>query len=177
MISPFKLLAALAPVAGGAAVLAWRIRETRTPVTIPKIVIPPLGMSTGFFMFVRPEMRIPLPLAIGAFLAGALLLAIPLTRTSSMEWQGDVVMMRRSNGFLLILLGLLALRLLLHDYVGHLLPPTQTAALFYVLAFGMILRWRATMYVRFRQLVAQRASGNGNPGIFPDGTGGPGPQA
>jgi membrane protein CcdC involved in cytochrome C biogenesis len=166
VISPLRLLPALAPVAGGAAVLVWRIRETRTPVTIPKIVIPPLGMSTGFFMFIRPEMRIPLPLAIGAFLVGALLLAIPLIRTSTMEWQGNVVMMRRSNGFLLILLGLLALRLLLHDYIGHMLPATQTAALFYVLAFGMILRWRTGMYIRFRRLIA-RSGPQSEPGVLP----------
>jgi len=155
MISPLRLVTVMAPFAGGAAVMAWRFRETRTPVTARKIVIPPLGMSTGFFMFVRPEMRIPWPLAAGAFLAGALVLAIPLERTSSMEWQGDVVMMRRSNGFLLILLGLLALRLLLHDYIGHLLPPAQTAATFFVLAFGMILRWRVGMYIRFRRLMSR----------------------
>lgn len=154
MISALKLLPVVAPIVGGSAVLAWRIRETQTPVTARKIVIPPLGMSTGFFMFVRPEMRIPWLLGVGAFLFGALVLAIPLERTSTLERHGDVVMMRRSNGFLLILLALLALRLLLHDYVGHLLPPLQTGALFFVLAFGMIARWRAAMYFRYRRLVA-----------------------
>lgn len=157
MISPLRLIPVLAPFVGGTAVLVWRFRETRTPVTTRKIVIPPLGMGTGFFMFVKPEMRIPWPLAAGAFLVGALILAVPLARTSTMERQGDVVMMRRSNGFLLILLGLLALRLLLHDYVGHLLPPRQTAALFFVLAFGMILRWRVGMLLRFRRLLADPA--------------------
>jgi len=135
--------------------MAWRIRETRTPVTARKIIIPPLGMSTGFFMFIRPEMRIAWPLGITAFLVGALLLAIPLARTSSMGWQGKVIMLQRSNWFMLILLGLFAIRLLLHDYVGHLLPPAQTAALFFVLAFGMIVRWRAGMYLRFRKLLEQ----------------------
>ncbi|HSG09620.1 MAG TPA: cytochrome c biogenesis protein CcdC [Longimicrobiales bacterium] len=154
MISPLKLLPVVAPFVGGGAVLAWRIRETRTPVTVRKIVIPPLGMSTGFFMFVRPEMRIPWALALAAFLVGALILSVPLERSSSLERQGDVVMMRRSNGFLVILLGLLALRLLLHDYVGHLLPPLQTGALFFVLAFGMISRWRAAMYLKYRRLMA-----------------------
>ena len=154
IIPALKFLPFLAPVVGGTAVLAWRIRETRTPVTARKIILPPLGMSTGFFMFVRPEMRIPWLLAVGAFLFGALVLSIPMERTSSLERQGGVVMMRRSNRFLVILLGLLALRLLLHDYVGHLLPPLQTGALFFVLAFGMILRWRAAMYFRYRRLVA-----------------------
>jgi membrane protein CcdC involved in cytochrome C biogenesis len=154
VISPLKLLPVLAPIVGGSAVMVWRFRETRTPVTVRKIVIPPMGMSTGFFMFVRPEMRIAWPLALAAFLFGALVLSIPLDRSSTLEREGDVVMMRRSNWFLLILLGLLAVRLLLHDYVGHLLPPLQTGALFFVLAFGMILRWRVGMYFRYRRLVA-----------------------
>jgi len=72
-----------------------------------------------------------------------------------MGWQGNVIMLQRSNWFMLILLGLFAIRLLLHDYVGHLLPPAETAALFFVLAFGMILRWRAGMYLRFRKLTEQ----------------------
>jgi len=143
----------LAPIAGGLAILAWRIQETRTPVTAPKIVIPPLAMSSGLFMFVMPSMRVPWTWALGAFAAGALLLSYPLARTSSLERVGDQILMRRSNGFLLILLGLLGLRLGLHDYVGHLVPARQTAALFFLLAFGMILRWRVSMYLRFREIV------------------------
>jgi len=102
-------------------------------------------------------MRVPLTWAVVAFLFGALVLSWPLARTSSLERQGDVVMMRRSNGFLLILLGLVALRLLLHEYVGALLPPKQTAAIFFILAFGMILRWRTGMYLRYRRIRAEAA--------------------
>jgi membrane protein CcdC involved in cytochrome C biogenesis len=152
MIPATKLIPLLAPIAGGTAVLVWRVRETQTPVTTAKIVIPPLGMATGFLMFVSPAMRIPWALALGAFLFGATVLSYPLARTSTLERQGDVVMMRRSNGFLLILLGLLALRLALHEWIGHLLPARQTAALFFVLAFGMILRWRVGMYLRYRAM-------------------------
>jgi membrane protein CcdC involved in cytochrome C biogenesis len=65
--------------------------------------------------------------------------------------------MRRSPGFILILLGLLAIRLGLHDYIGRVLPARQTAALFFVLAFGMILRWRVSMYFNFRRLQAAPA--------------------
>ncbi|MEZ4416069.1 MAG: cytochrome c biogenesis protein CcdC [Gemmatimonadota bacterium] len=152
MVPLAKFLPVLAPIAGGAAVLVWRFRETRTPVTARKIIIPPLGMSTGFGMFLVPEMRIPWSWALVAFLAGALILAVPLMRSSTLERQGDVVVMRRSHGFVVILLGLLALRLLLHEYIGHLISGKQTAAVFFVLAFGMILRWRTAMYLRFRAL-------------------------
>jgi membrane protein CcdC involved in cytochrome C biogenesis len=153
MIPLTRLIPMLAPVVGGSAVLAWRIRETRTPVTIPKIVIPPLGMSTGFGMFFVPSMRIPWSWAVGALLVGALVLSVPLAKTSSLERRGDVVLMRRSNGFLIILLVLLAIRVALHEWVGELLPPKQTAALFFVLAFGMILRWRVGMLIRYLRLV------------------------
>jgi membrane protein CcdC involved in cytochrome C biogenesis len=151
---PLKLLFALAPVVGGAGVLVWRWHETRTPVTAKKIVIPPLAMATGFAMFLAPPLRVPWTWAAAAFLAGAVLLAIPLMRSSSLERTGDVVIMRRSPGFLLILLGLLALRIALHEWVGSHVSPAQTAALFFVLAFGMILRWRAGLYRRYRALTA-----------------------
>jgi membrane protein CcdC involved in cytochrome C biogenesis len=150
-----KLAGVVAPVAGGAAVMVWRFQETRTPVTAKKILIPPLGMSTGFFMFVSPAMRFPLSWGIGAFLFGALVLSWPLARTSTLEREDDVILMRRSPFFLVILLGLLALRLGLHDQIGHLLPPKQTAAFFFVLAFGMIVRWRASMYRAFLRLQAE----------------------
>ena len=152
MPTAFRILTVLAPIAGGLGVLAWRIQETRTPVTARKIIIPPLGMATGLSMFAVPTMRLPWTWGLAAFAFGALVLSYPLARTSSLERSGDVVLMRRSNGFLLILLALLSLRLGLHDYIGHLLPPAQTASLFFLLAFGMILRWRVAMYLRFREL-------------------------
>lgn len=157
MIHATKLIPMLAPFVGGSAVLVWRFHETRTPVTARKIVLPPLGMSTGFFMFLVPGMRVSWAWALGAFLLGALVLSIPLARSSTLERDGDRILMRRSNGFLLILLGLLALRLLLHEWVGEVLPARQTGAVFFLLAFGMILRWRVGMYVRFRRMVREPA--------------------
>jgi membrane protein CcdC involved in cytochrome C biogenesis len=149
-----KLLPALAPLVGGAAVLLWRFQETRTPVTVRRIVLPPLAMASGFAMFALPDMRVPWSWAALAFGVG-LLLSWPLARSSSLERQGEVVVMRRSSGFLLILLGLLAARVALHDWVGHLLSARQTASVFFVLAFGMILRWRIGMYRGYRRLVSQ----------------------
>jgi membrane protein CcdC involved in cytochrome C biogenesis len=140
---------------GAAAVLAWRVRETRRPITARKIVLPPLGMSTGFGMFAYAPARIPLPWAVSAFLAGALLLAYPVMKTSKLVRQGDVVLMQRSKAFLWILFGLVVLRVSLRAYVEQYVNPLQTGALFFVLAFGMILRWRATMYLEYRKLTAQ----------------------
>ncbi len=145
-------------IVGGIAVLAWRVQETRSPVSLARIVLPPLGMSTGFCMFLLPAMRIPWTWAAAAFLLGSLVLAWPLARTSTLQRQGELVLLRRSNAFLVVILGLLALRLALRAYVDQFLTPERTAAIFFVLAFGMILRWRAGMFVQYRRLVGDGAS-------------------
>jgi membrane protein CcdC involved in cytochrome C biogenesis len=147
------LFGGAAAVGGAVVVLAWRVRETQRPVTARSILIPPLGMSTGFSMFLVPLFRVPWTWALGAFLLGALVLSYPLTHSSRLTRRGDVVMLQRSRAFLAILVGLVVLRLALRDYVEHLISPTQTAGLFFVLAFGMIARWRAGMYVEYRRLV------------------------
>lgn len=143
----------VAPVVGGAAILAWRVRETRVPVTAKTIVMPPMAMSTGFGMFLSPLTRVPWVWAIGALLFGLLVLSWPLVASSRLELRDAVVYMKPSRAFLGILLGLLAIRLVLHDYIGHLISPLQTAALFYLMAFGMIVRWRAGMYRQYRRIV------------------------
>ena len=148
------LLLAAMSIVGALVILAWRVRETQRPVSVKSIVIPPLGMSTGFFMFVNPNFRLPWLWAMGAFLVGALFLAYPLLRSSHLTREGERVMMQRSRAFLAIILGLAAIRIGLHEYLDELLPARQTGALFFVLAFGMISRWRAWMFLEYRKLVA-----------------------
>ncbi len=147
-------LPGLATAAAAALLLAWRVRETRRPVSPRSILLPPLGMSSGFSMFLMPDFRISWAWALGALVAGALLLAVPLVRSTRLARQGNAVMMQRSRAFLGILLGLVAVRLLLRNYVGHILPARQTAGVFFILAFGMIARWRAWMWVEYRKLAS-----------------------
>jgi len=142
----------VAAVAGAATVMAWRVRETTRPVSMRSIVLPPLAMSTGFMMFVVPEMRLPLSWAAGAFLVGALVFSWPLARSSRLERTGDVIVMRRSRAFLLILLALFAVRFALREWIDRIISPLQTGALFFVLAFGMILAWRLRMLREYRTL-------------------------
>jgi membrane protein CcdC involved in cytochrome C biogenesis len=141
-------------VLGFLAVMAWRIREGRTAVTVRKIVIPPLGMATGFSMFVVPMFRVPWLWAAGAFLIGALVLAEPLVRTSRLKLVGDTVMMHRSAAFFVVVVVLAVVRFLARGYLDHVITYQQSAGLFFILAFGMILRWRASMYFEYRRVVA-----------------------
>jgi membrane protein CcdC involved in cytochrome C biogenesis len=136
-------------------VLVWRVREARSAVTIRKIIIPPLGMATGFSMFFVPAFRVPWTWAAGAFLVGMVALAYPLLITSRLVRDGDAIMMRRSNAFFLVVIALAAIRFFARDYLDTILSLQQTAGLFFVLAFGMILRWRMRMFFEYRTLAAQ----------------------
>lgn len=148
----------VASVAGLAGVLVWRVREGRTAVTARKILIPPLGMATGFSMFVMPAFRVPWTWAIIAFLIGAIALAYPLLLTSSLERTGEVIMMKRSGAFFTVVIVLAAIRYLARGYFDRLLTMEQTGALFFVLAFGMILRWRMDMFFKYRALTGRDKS-------------------
>jgi membrane protein CcdC involved in cytochrome C biogenesis len=141
-------------LAGLVAVTMWRLREARSAVSLKKIIIPPLGMASGFSMFVVPAFRIPWAWAGLAFLIGALALAWPLLLTTRLERQGDAVMMKRSSAFLLVLLVLAAIRFFAHGYFDTILTTQQTAGIFFILAFGMIVVWRAKLLMDFRRLSA-----------------------
>lgn len=154
-LPPLSVLSLVSSILGATAVLFWRVRETRTPVSTKKIVIPPMGMSTGFAMFLVPVFRVPWSWAAAAFLLGALVLAYPLLRTSRLVREGDVVMMQPSKAFLAILVVLAGIRLAARGYLDTVLSLQQTAALFFILAFGMILRWRTQLLLDYRALRAE----------------------
>jgi membrane protein CcdC involved in cytochrome C biogenesis len=145
--------AILGSLAGLTAVIIWRVRETRSPVSMRKIVVPPLGMATGFSMFIVPAFRIPWAWAGGAFVIGAVALAWPLLATTRLVRQGDAVTMQRSAAFFSVIVALAAIRLLARGYLDSVLSVQQTGALLFVLAFGMILRWRTRMLLEYRRLI------------------------
>jgi membrane protein CcdC involved in cytochrome C biogenesis len=144
----------LASLVGLVAVTMWRLREARSAVSLRKIVIPPLGMATGFSMFFVPAFRIPWAWAGLAFLIGAVALAWPLLLTTRLERQGDAVMMRRSSAFLAVILVLAVIRFAARGYFDTILTAQQTGGVFFILAFGMIVIWRAKMLMDFRRLTA-----------------------
>ncbi|WP_068774490.1 CcdC family protein [Paenibacillus sp. FJAT-26967] len=134
-------------------VLAIRMKASKRPVNAMKILMPPIGMSTGFLMFVAPMTRIPVTWGLLAFAVGAVVFAYPLIRSSGFTKQGDYVYLHRSKAFLFILIILLAIRMLLHGYVEEFISVYQTASVFFILAFGMLLPWRVAMYVQYRKLM------------------------
>jgi membrane protein CcdC involved in cytochrome C biogenesis len=152
-VPPLNVMSFISSVAGAIAVMIWRVRESRTPVSVKKIIIPPLGMATGFGMFFVPAFRVPWTWAGIAFLGGALGLAYPLLRTSRLIREGETVMAQRSNAFFAVIILLAGIRIAARSYLDTVLSVPQTAALFFILAFGMILRWRTQMLFQYRALI------------------------
>ena len=145
-----EILSTFVIVTGALAVIFIRLQAAKKPTSVRKIIMPPLGMMTGFFMFLFPIMRVPVSYLGIAFLAGCLF-SYPLIATSHMQLVDEQVYLKRSPAFILVLLALLVLRLILHTYIERYVTIAQTGAIFFVLAFGMILPWRIVMYFRYRE--------------------------
>lgn len=152
-IHPLVVLAVT--LLGAVGVLIYRRREGRRPVTLASIVAPPLGMATGFSMFVFPQTHVPFAWATAALALGATVFAWPLVRTSRLKVSGREVFVERSKAFLWILVGLVAVRYGLREWIEHWLGLVQTGALFFLLAFGMVARWRVQMLLEYRSLRAR----------------------
>jgi membrane protein CcdC involved in cytochrome C biogenesis len=147
------MIASIVFVFGALSMIFIRIKAADKPTNAKKILIPPLGMSTGFLMFVYPPTHISWTWAGVAFLCGALLFSIPLIKTSKFELREGKVFLKRSPAFIFILVGLLAIRLALHSYIEAFLSIPQTGALFFILAFGMLVPWRIAMYLQYQKLI------------------------
>jgi membrane protein CcdC involved in cytochrome C biogenesis len=133
-------------------IIVFRIRNTKRPTNAKLIIMPPIGMSSGFLMFIYPPMRFPLLWGILIFIIGAIFFSIPLILSSKFERVGNDIYLRRSKAFVIILVVILLVRLLLHGYVEQWVSILQTAAMFFVLAFGMLLPWRIAMYIQYTKL-------------------------
>lgn len=144
---------AIVALLGLLVVLAWRIREGCRPVTLGAIVAPPLGMLTGLSMFFVPMFRVPYSWSALSFALGAILFAIPLMRTSRLRLDGSVVMVQRSSSFFVVIIALASVRLFARQYIGTYLSLSQTASLSFLLALGMVTRWRTAMYLEYKRLV------------------------
>ena len=137
------------------AVIFVRLQAAKRPTSVKKIIIPPLGMSTGFLMFLSPVMQIPWLYALIALFVG-FLFSIPLIATSHMQEIDEEIYLKRSPAFIIVLLSLLVIRLSLHTYIEKYITLPQTGGAFFILAFGMLLPWRLVMYFRFKKYDANR---------------------
>lgn len=154
-----QLASLLVSLLAGSMVIFLRMRGSNRPTTLRKIIIPPLGMATGFIMFAVPDTRVPWLWALTAFAVGAIFFSYPLIRTTRLEAAGGIVYVKRSKAFVWIIIGMLVLRIILHDWVERYIDVVQSAGLFFILAFGMIVFWRAAMLRAYLKVTGENGVG------------------
>ncbi|WP_249869660.1 CcdC family protein [Oceanobacillus saliphilus] len=148
----FWLVASTAVAAFMAAVMiVVRIRASKKPATVKKIILPPLFMSTGALMFLFPVFHISWIQMMEAFLLG-MIFSIFLIKASRFEIRGNDIFMIPSRAFPYILFGLLLARIIIKLVIGSYISFGETSGMFFMLAFGMIITWRIAMLYQFLQL-------------------------
>ncbi|MCI0184539.1 CcdC family protein [Sulfoacidibacillus ferrooxidans] len=147
-----QLISMIAIIVGALIVIVIRLQAAKKPTSTMKIIMPPLGMITGFLMFLVPDIRIPWTYALITFLVGCFF-SIPLIYTSHMKKVDGDIYLKRSPTFIFVLLTLLIIRLALDSYIGTLVTIAQTGGMFFILAFGMLLPWRVAMLLRYKKFL------------------------
>lgn len=140
-------------IAAGMAVamIFVRLKASKKPATVKKIVLPPIFMSTGALMFIFPVFHIAWTQVLEAFLVG-MLFSILLIKSSKFEIRGSEIYLKPSKAFPFVLFGLLIVRIIIKLIVGSHISLGETSGMFFILALGMILTWRIVMLYQFLQL-------------------------
>lgn len=146
-----QLLSLLIGILFAGSIIFVRLRASNRPTNARKILIPPIGMSTGFLMFVAPQCHVSWLDFFEALLVGAVF-SILLVKTSKFEIRNEHIYLKRSKAFAFVLIGLLIIRVIIKIYVEQSISYAQTGALFFTLAFGMILPWRIAMFIMYKRL-------------------------
>ncbi len=128
-----------------------RLRAARKPASVKKIILPPLFMSTGAFMFLFDPFQVSWHQVLEAMSVGVVF-SILLIKTSNFEVRDKQIYLKPSKAFGAILIGLLLLRIVLKLIVGQSVSFGETSGMFFLLALGMILSWRIAMLIRFKRL-------------------------
>ncbi|WJE51241.1 cytochrome c biogenesis protein CcdC [Bacillus cereus] len=128
-----------------------RLKSAKKPVTLKKIILPPIFMSTGASMYFLPEFRLTTTEILEAVIVG-LFFSIFLIKTSKFEIRGKDIYLIPSKAFIVILVGLLVVRIAFKSYLSQSIDLGQLSGMFFLLAFAMIVSWRIGMYRSFIKL-------------------------
>ena len=82
----------------GTFVLVMRLKAQKRPVTVKKIIIPPLAMSTGALMFIFEEFRVE-PIEILEAAALGAVFSIILIKTSKFEYKENDIYLKLQKHF------------------------------------------------------------------------------
>ncbi|MBB4825938.1 membrane protein CcdC involved in cytochrome C biogenesis [Sporosarcina luteola] len=125
-----------------------RTKAAKRPISAKRIILPPLFMSTGAFMFLFEEFRVPFPQVMEAVGVG-LLFSLILIKTTNFEKRDGLLYVKKSKAFIVILLSLLVIRLIAKLILSSSIDVGELGGMFFLLAFAMILPWRIGMLIKY----------------------------
>lgn len=128
-----------------------RLKMTKRPTSVKRIILPPLFMSTGALMFLFPVFQISWYQVFESFILGVIF-SFLLIKSSKFEVRGEEIYLNPSKAFPFILIGLLIVRILLKVVVSGHISVGETGGVFFLLAFGMLLTWRIVMLYQFLRI-------------------------
>ncbi len=150
--SPLFLLASTLVAIGMAITMIFiRLKAAQKPTSPKKIILPPIFMSTGAFMYIVPEFRLT-PIEIIETCLVGLFFSIFLIKTTKFEIKDNDIYLIPSKAFIFILFGLLIVRTVVKLIIGSTVSFGETSGIFFLLAFAMILSWRVSMLYKFNRL-------------------------
>ncbi|MBD8068200.1 CcdC family protein [Bacillus sp. PS06] len=132
-------------------VIFVRLRAAKKPTSVKKIVLPPIFMSTGALMFILPMFRVSPIQIVEAVIVGCLF-SILLIKTSTFEIKDNEIYLKRSKAFIYILVGLLIIRIVMKTILSSTIDFGELSGMFWLLAFAMIVPWRAAMYLKYKKV-------------------------
>ncbi|MGE6517000.1 CcdC family protein [Lysinibacillus sphaericus] len=132
----------------GSFVMVIRMRASKKPTNEKKIIIPPIAMSSGAFMFLFEQFRVP-PMQVLEAAAVGMVFSTILIATSKFEVKGHDIYLKRSKAFVFILMGLLIFRVVAKIILSNAIDVGELAGMFWILAFAMLVPWRIAMLLQF----------------------------
>ncbi len=129
----------------------YRVKETAKPVTLKKIILPPLFMSSGALMYVVPVFRLSYEEILEAMILG-LICSIFLIKTSKFEIKDNRIYLQRSKAFLIVILTLFVVRTGIKVLLSSTIDYGALSGMFFLVAFVMIVSWRIAMLIGYKKM-------------------------
>jgi membrane protein CcdC involved in cytochrome C biogenesis len=152
------IVSSIFAVVMGVTVIMVRLKAAKKPTSVKKIILPPIFMSTGSFMYLFPQFRIT-PMEMMESIMLGMLCSIVLIKTSRFEIRDNEIYLKRSKAFIYILVTLLIVRLIAKAILSTTIQVGQLSGMFFLLAFSMIVPWRIAMYIQYKKMLNQLNEG------------------
>ena len=135
----------------GSIVYFIRMKSTKKPMSIRKIVLPPIMMSTGALMYIYEPFRLSSLEIVESIVLG-LVFSVILIVTTKFEVRDDDIYLIQNKLFPIILVSLLVIRTVIKWLLSETFDPMTLAGMFFLVGFSMIVPWRISMYFKYQNL-------------------------